>query len=71
MEEWDGGERQRKRWEQQAALETGTETEAVIDCNRNRNCKGQQEIFFWWGNKIFGERCGECGVGPQVRRKGG
>lgn len=44
---WDGGERQRERWEQQAALETGTGTETVIDCNRN--CKGQQENTFWEG----------------------
>ena len=52
---WDGGERQRERWEQQAALETRTVTETVIDCNRN--CKGQQEnIFLAGGNKIFGKR---------------
>lgn len=53
---WDGGERQRERWEQHAALETGTRTETVIDCNRN--CKGQQENTFLegGGNMIFGKR---------------
>jgi len=54
---WDGSERQRERWEQQAALETGTGTETVID--RNHNCEGQQENTFLegeGGDKICGKR---------------
>jgi hypothetical protein len=46
------GERQRERCEEQAALEAGTGTEIVVDCNRN--CKGQQEKEYFWENKIFG-----------------
>jgi hypothetical protein len=55
---WDGSERQRERCEEQAALETGTETETVIDCNRN--CKGQRENIYLVGG---GTRSLERGSG--------
>ena len=56
MEEWDGGERLKERWKQQAALETGTGTETVVDCNLNcnRNCKGRTKYLYTFFLGCFG-----------------
>ena len=59
MGEWDGVERLKDRWKQQAALETGTGAETVVNCSRN--CKGRTKFLrtFFLGFSVYRWRFGK------------